>query len=171
MAPVGCNAAPRQPPGQPRLTLAPFRALQLHLPNGNQQTEYLASLNHVEDSYRAQLKSMHESPQMPQAIPELDFDTGAPTAEGEYGLADKTYANWVETLAEKKNAELSVALLADINHFYADPTATDELKAKPKQWAELQQALEKLRQRSLSPAQTAILHPAETPDTAPDTVD
>lgn len=147
--------------------VGPFRALQLHLPDASQQTEYLASINKVEDSYRARLTALDQSPNTLQPLPELDFDTGAATAEGEYSLADKAFAYLVETLANDKSAQLSPSLLADINRYYSDPVAVDRLKDKPKQWAKLQSDLEKLRQRPLSPAQTAVLNPVETPVTAP----
>ncbi len=127
--------------------VGPFSGLKLHLPNSDQQTQYLASFNSVENAYRAEVTLVSDDRATdPPKLPELDFDTGAATAEGEYKLADQTYAQLVEQLASDKNARLSPALLADINHFYADPQAKDALKAKRKSWAKLQTALAAVRQ-------------------------
>lgn len=127
--------------------VGPLSGLKLHLPNSDQQTQYLASFNSVENAYRAEVALVSAaSITAPPPIPELDFDTGAPTAEGEYKLADQTYAQLVEHLASDKNAQLSPTLLADINHFYANPQAPDALKARPEDWAKLQAALITVRQ-------------------------
>lgn len=127
--------------------VGPLSGLKLHLPDSDQQTQYLTSFNSVENAYRSEVASVsNDRITNPPLIPELDFDTGAPTAEGEYKLADQTYAQLVEHLASDKNAQLSPTLLADINHFYANPQAKDALKAKPEDWAKLQSALITVRQ-------------------------
>jgi len=127
--------------------VGPLRGLKLHLPNSAQQTQYLASFNSVENAYRAEVALVSaDRASDPPPIPEFDFDTGAPTAEGEYKLADQTYAQLVEHLASDKNAQLSPTLLADINHFYANPQAKDAIRAKPEEWTKLQSALITVRQ-------------------------
>ncbi|HEY4354873.1 MAG TPA: hypothetical protein VGN16_03925 [Acidobacteriaceae bacterium] len=108
--------------------IRPLRALQLKLPDGDQQTEYLQSINSVEDAYRASLAPMRDSP----------------TAEGEYALADKTYAWLVEQLADAL-APVPADVLQSINSFYAGSGARDALKQKKRKWAKLQAALTKVR--------------------------
>ncbi len=126
--------------------VGPFSALRLHLPNGDQQTQFLASFNHVEDAYREQIKQVASAPATaPPTLLELDFDTGQPTAEGEYKLADASYAWLVNHLADDGKAQVSPSLLADLKHFYSDPQAQDAMKAKPDDWAHLQMSLAKLR--------------------------
>jgi hypothetical protein len=126
--------------------IGPFSALKLHLPDSDQQTQFLASIDHAEDAYRRQIKAVTASPASePPALPQLDFDTGAPTAEGEYKLADQTYAWLTEQLARDKNARPTPALVADIRQFYANPVAPDALKAKPERWEKLQAALAELK--------------------------
>ena len=133
--------------------VGPFRALGLHLPNSDEQAQYLTSINHAEDAYRAAIASITDG--SAAALPELDFDTGNPTTEGEYALCDKTYAELVEQLAGDAKAQVTPALLADINSFYANPSAQDASKAKPRDWARVQAALGKLRQKQPLPAPTA----------------
>ena len=40
-------------------------------------------------------------------LPNMDFDTGRPTAAGEYSLADKTYAHLLDDLAKKHFDQLA----------------------------------------------------------------
>jgi len=58
-----------------------------------------------------------------------NFDTGKPTSEGKYKLADQTYAALLEKLAETK-ATVSESLRADILAFYKDPTEITSEKAR-----------------------------------------
>jgi hypothetical protein len=137
--------------------IGPLSGLKLHLPNSDQQTQYLASFNTVENAYRAEVvKVSGNRITDPPPIPELDFDTGAATADGEYKLADQTYAQLVEHLASDKNAQMSPALLADINHFYADPQAKDAVKAKPKDWVKVETALAAVRQMPVAPPASPV---------------
>lgn len=132
--------------------VGPFSGLKLHLPNSREQTQYLADFNSVENAFRAEVELVAAAPRRhPPAIPELDFDTGAPTAEGEYKLADQTYAQWVEHLASDKNAHLTPGIAADIDHFYKNPQAEDAVKDKPKQWARLEKALSQVRRKPVNP--------------------
>jgi hypothetical protein len=52
-------------------------------------------------------------------LPNTDFDTGKPSAHGEYALADDTYADLLQRLAERKFAGVSRALQKNIEAFYA----------------------------------------------------
>jgi hypothetical protein len=137
--------------------IGPLSGLKLHLPNSDQQTQYLASFNSVENAYRAEVVKVSDNRITdPPPIPELDFDTGAATADGEYKLADQTYAQLVEHLASDKNAQMSPALLADINHFYADAKAKDAVKAKPKDWVKVETALAAVRQMPVAPPASPV---------------
>jgi hypothetical protein len=134
--------------------IGPFRALQLKLPNADEQTQYLTSMNATVDAYRATLKGSLSSVAAPPVLPDLDFDTGNPTAEGEYMLADRTYADLAEELVAKKIAP-PPDMVANIEAFYADPQAPDAVRAKPEDWAKAQAAVAALRQTQVSPAQPA----------------
>lgn len=131
--------------------VGPFSGLKLHLPNGEEQTQYLANINAVENAYRSEIEAIAatRSGNVPPSLPELDFDTGAPTAEGEYKLADLTYAKWVERLARESNAHITPGVAADINHFYANPQAKDALKKHPRKWAKFEAALSEVRKKPI----------------------
>lgn len=131
--------------------VGPFSALKLHLPDSEEQTQYLANFNAVENAYREAVKAVSEAPaKRPPTIPELDFDTGGETAEGEYRLADLTYAQWVEHLAAEKNARITPGIMADINHFYSNPRARDAARDNRKKWAKFKEALQAVRDRPVT---------------------
>lgn len=144
--------------------VGPFSALRLRLPDGDQQTQFLASFDRVEDAYRQQIGLVASAPgSSPPTLPQIDFDTGKPTAEGEYKLADASYAWLTEHIAADDKAQVSPALLAALNRFYQNPQALDAVKAKPADWAKLQTALSRVRGASshLQPASQG-LHPSVT---------
>ena len=142
--------------------VGPFSALSLHLPDADQQDQFLSSFDHVETAYRAEITRVAESPaDKPPTPPELDFDTGRPTNEGEYKLADESYAWLVEHLASDGHAQVRPALLADLDHFYRDPQANDALKDKPKDWLKLQDSLAKVRTAPLVTTPVVSAAPAE----------
>jgi hypothetical protein len=122
--------------------VGPFSALKLHLPDADEQARFLEGFNQVEDTYRDRLRMLQYAPQVaPATLAELDFDTGAPTAEGEYKLADRSYA-WLTTeLSRQRNKSVTPALLDDLNRFYADPVAPDAVRKDHKLWARVQSSL------------------------------
>ena len=69
-----------------------------------------------------------------EILPDIDYDTGKPTQISEYNLADITYNDLVEKLAETKYNNLTAPLKENIIAFYrhADTLALD--KQYPKDW-------------------------------------
>ena len=66
-----------------------------------------------------------EPPSTPR-LPELDLDTGKPSAAGEYRLADQTYARLLNEVAKAQaHRPVSPGLAADIQRFYAKPVVSD----------------------------------------------
>lgn len=59
------------------------------------------------------------------ALQDVDYDTGNPTEMGEYGLADKTYGDMVDMIAENKFTDLTAPLKQNILNYYnkADTSA------------------------------------------------
>lgn len=76
-----------------------------------------------------------------------DLDTGDPSLPGEYRLADKTYAELLDRLADRKFADVPAATTADILNFYSkasnDPPQS---KKERKRWERTQRELAQLRQ-------------------------
>jgi hypothetical protein len=82
------------------------------------------------ESYGHQLRTLDASGHLDLA--NLDCDTGADVALGEYELADKTYAKLVEDLAKKKFDQISPELRADLLHFYAPANVSTRIKTADK---------------------------------------
>ena len=51
-------------------------------------------------------------------LPNTDLDTGRPTARGEYSLADETYDELLDKLAESKFADVRSSLSANLVSYY-----------------------------------------------------
>jgi hypothetical protein len=83
-----------------------------------------------------------------------DFDTGRRTRAGEYTLADKTYAEWLDKLEDHNFKTVTQEMREDLLAFYSDLNAPIATKAKKKEWRELLQDLDKLKAIQAEPAQT-----------------
>lgn len=89
-----------------------------------------------------------QGPRVPApALANEDFDTGHATHFGEYGLADKTYGEWVRKLAKEKFAGITPPVRANILAFFgtgqAAPANKEEREADNRRQTE--QALTELR--------------------------
>ena len=81
-------------------------------------------------------------------LPDIDFDTGMPTREGEYGLADQTYSQLLLELQDKKFNDLTPPLQNSILSFYGKPDTTSMVTEQKKykvDWKKTYLALQQLR--------------------------
>ncbi|SNT20544.1 Zinc dependent phospholipase C [Granulicella rosea] len=143
--------------------IGPFKALQLSIPNSDEQTIYLRSVNATVDRYRLYLSKVHAKPAdapddpaqapvstRPPFVPELadlDMDTGHPSDEGEYRLADRTHAHLLSDLATGR-AQAPPELRQIMLTYYAHAATTnDELRKKPRKWKKVQTNLTKMEKQ------------------------
>ena len=83
---------------------------------------------------------------VPPAMGDLDMDTGRPTAEGEYRLADETYARLLDDLTKDKTRTIPPSLRRTVLKFYEhDGNSDDKLKQKPKAWRKVEANLKTFR--------------------------
>ena len=142
----------------------PFRALHLRMPNAKEQDLYLKSVNTTVDNYDELLDALNNRKAQLHGpnLPDVDFDTGAPTASGEYRLADLSYARLLAKLVGHPKVPIEPALRSNLLAFYADPNppatlvpkAQGERDAKdwqPKDWPAVQANVERLREAVLMP--------------------
>jgi hypothetical protein len=94
--------------------IGPFKALGFRVPTPPAEKLFMDSFNKTLDRYRAVLS---EERSQTLQLPNDNFDTGKPTREGEYRLADRAYDTLVKKLADKKTAP-SPELRANIIQFY-----------------------------------------------------
>jgi hypothetical protein len=96
--------------------IGPLSVLQFKAPTPQAEALFLESINDTRSRYRAALDSVGAGR---IKLANTDFDTGKPSAHGEYALADDTYAELLHRLANRKFAGVPDALRANILAFYA----------------------------------------------------
>ena len=74
-----------------------------------------------------------------------NFDTGRPSAHGEYGLADETYAKLLEELADRRFAGVSSSLRRSILAYYDAAPDRVSGKKEAKRLKKIRPRLERLR--------------------------
>ncbi|SEB74784.1 zinc dependent phospholipase C family protein [Terriglobus roseus] len=92
---------------------------------------------------------------VPLTLTSIDLDTGKTTAPGEYGLADKTYAELLEKVAVLPSIPADALLRKDLLlYFGADQAAKNSLSKNPKDWAKVQNALAQMKAAPAAPPVT-----------------
>ena len=90
--------------------------LKFEAPTPAAEALFLASLEDTRGRYRAGLAAAGAGR---LDLANTDFDTGQPSAHGEYALADETYAELLHRHADRKFAGVTAALRRNISAFYA----------------------------------------------------
>jgi hypothetical protein len=97
----------------------------------------------------------HPLGDLPLTLTSIDLDTGKTTAPGEYGLADKTYAELLEKVAVLPPIAADDLLRKDLLlYFGADQAAKNSLNKDPKAWAKVQASLTRLQAAPITIAAT-----------------
>lgn len=142
--------------------VGPLRALKVKMLNPQELDMLLKSVNTTDDDYHALLRKVQAAgPELAGfTLPELDYDTGAPTAQGEYQLCDQTYARLLLQLTKPGAPQVPQQVRANILAYYSNPSgnfgAKDFVEIKqPKEWAQVQTALVVLRAEPGASAATA----------------
>ncbi|HLK33868.1 MAG TPA: zinc dependent phospholipase C family protein, partial [Terriglobales bacterium] len=125
----------------------PAKILGYRNPTPGTEDLYFRSMDHVLQEYHLLIQQVNAGN---LHIPNRNLDTGLLTREGEYQLADQTYADLVRRLDRDHFAHLTPAVRANIlQYFAAGPPANGALK--PKQWQKTEQALALLRSATAGP--------------------
>jgi len=96
--------------------IGPLKPLSFRTPTPDAEKLFAQSFRDTRARFRAALDAVG------RGRPEFrntDFDTGKPSRQGEYALADETYAELLHRLADKKFASVSTPLRRNIVAFYA----------------------------------------------------
>lgn len=128
--------------------VGPFRAVNFKAPTPQTETLFMQSFNKTLDFYRTLLQEEQTNGRVQLA--NTDFDTGRPTREGEYSLADETYAKFLQQLAKQDFKGVTPQLRANLLSFYRNPrppvTDANKLKKpKDRNWRDTLAALAQLR--------------------------
>jgi hypothetical protein len=100
--------------------IGPFRSLGFSVPTPEAERLFLESFVSTSERFRHSLDALRAGR---LHLPNTNFDTGQPTARGEYSLADVTYDELLDKLADRRFADVPEALGANIVAYYgaADP--------------------------------------------------
>lgn len=133
--------------------IGPLKPFAFKLPTPEAQKLFLTSFLEVRDQY---CKYVEKEPTdttvvSTQVLPNTDFDTGRPTAVGEYKLTDEAYGELLRKLAANKFEGITPPLQQNIISFFgpAPKTPIDEDEKKAKTREETLQALAQLRELRL----------------------
>jgi len=96
--------------------IGPLRPLQFKAPTKEAEALFLESVKDTRERYRLSLDAAGRGR---LDLANTDFDTGKPTAPGEYALADDTYVELLHRLAKRRPAPIPAALRAHITAFFA----------------------------------------------------
>src|SRR5882672_11045121 len=96
--------------------VGPLRPLQFKAPTKEAEALFLESFKGTRERFRGALDALGRGR---LDLPNTDFDTGKPSAHGEYTLADDTYAELLDRLTGHRLATVPDALRQNINAFYA----------------------------------------------------
>jgi hypothetical protein len=98
--------------------IGPFKSFGFNNPTPQTEDLYIKSINTTSDDYGVLLKEVHAKKLV---LPNCNLDDGNRTAEGEYSLADDTYAGLLAKLSSHNFDQTSAKLRDNILEFYAGP--------------------------------------------------
>ena len=95
--------------------IGPFRSLGFSVPTPEAERLFLASFTETREHFRVSLDSARARRLL---LPNTNFDTGKPTARGEYPLADATYDELLAKLSRRDFKDVTPALRANLVAYY-----------------------------------------------------
>jgi Zinc dependent phospholipase C len=126
--------------------VGPLKPLSFKAPTPEAQEMFARSFKDATMRYRTALARV-ASGQI--ELRNTDFDTGRPARHGEYPLADATYAELLDKLAERKFQGVPRDLRRDVLAFYGQhPAPSAASKDERKHWDEVETHLVALRNQS-----------------------
>ena len=123
--------------------VGPLRTLAFHPPTPETEKMFVASFRDTLQEYEKLIRQANE--QGTVALPNDDFDTGTVTKPGEYGMADKTYAELLDKLARTHFARVSPELRSALIEYYANPVSPLATSKNRKRWTKAAREVAELR--------------------------
>ena len=111
--------------------IGPFRAFSFSVPTPEAERLFLESFTSTREHFRQSLDALRAAR---LHLVNADFDTGLPTARGEYTLADETYNQLLGKLADRKFANVPEGLRSNLRAYYGNldslPAGTKDQRAQ-----------------------------------------
>lgn len=95
--------------------IGPFRSLSFSVPTPEAERLFLESFTKTRERFRESLDALAAGR---LRLPNTDLDTGEQTARGEYSLADMTYDELLDKLADRNFADVAAPLRANLIAYY-----------------------------------------------------
>ena len=95
--------------------VGPLKALKFKPPTPESEVLFDRSFDTIMYHYSAYIKRL---PKQNEHLKDIDFDTGRPTANCEYALADQTYIDWLLWLDNDKFKNVNTPIQQNIIHFF-----------------------------------------------------
>jgi hypothetical protein len=124
--------------------VGPLRKLQFKAPTPEAEALFLESVKDTRERYRSELSALAAGR---LNLANTDFDTGKPSAHGEYELADETYAELLDTLADRRFANVPPGLRENLVAFYAAAPNRTASKKDQKRLVKIREDLAALQSR------------------------
>ncbi len=119
-----------------------FKALAFKLPTPKTEDLYFKSVNRTVSEYRRLLDKVADGNFQ---FPNMDCDTGRPTAPGEYSLTDETYARLLETLVKRGLDDVPPDLRTNILTFFGGADRPRRTRKERRAWQRTTDELEALK--------------------------
>ena len=100
----------------------PLRALRFKAPTPEAEKLFVQSFDTILLHYASNVKRLYKSGIHKE---DMDFDTGLPTSDCEYSLADETYCDWLLTLEDDKFENVTHSIKQNIVNFFHLSDATN----------------------------------------------
>lgn len=123
--------------------VGPFKALTFQVPTPETEKMFRASLRDTTKEYDRLLTELRESGRV--TLENNNFDTGRVTGPGEYPLADDTYAELIDRLADKHFKGITPELQRTLLAYYSDLNSPFATKRKKKEWAKVVREVDELK--------------------------
>ncbi|MBS1519937.1 MAG: zinc dependent phospholipase C family protein [Bacteroidetes bacterium] len=138
--------------------IGPLKALKFSPPGAVAEKLFIKSFDTTLVCYNQILTGIKNGKQL--QLPDMDFDTGKPTLQGEYGLADLTYSQLVLKLQDNKFDDVTPPLQSNILSFYGKGDTTSkvtEYKKYKVDWKKTYLALQQLKTTKAIPVDSLKL--------------
>ncbi len=119
-----------------------LQTLSFQIPTPESERLFVKSFDTTVERYQAELIAL-DNGQL--RLANDDFDTGKPTRAGEYKLADETYAELLDRLAQNRFRGVTPELRKNILTFYGDLSAPNAAKQDPGRWQKMLRELGELK--------------------------
>jgi hypothetical protein len=118
--------------------IGPLRPLSFTSPTPEAERMFVESFKETRAQYGAALEALGRGR---LELSNTDFDTGQPTAHGEYRLADETYAELLDRLASRKFVNVPETLRENITAYYTRGFGAPSSRKERKRTAKIREQL------------------------------